>query len=456
MTTFEKFGDPALGCEPYWYQGYPSAYYGPSHEVFRRKCRDFVEAEVRPHLEEWIAKKAYPLELHQKALAAGLPTAGLQKDVQARYPPAVVPAEGFDAFHELIYLDELAAVGPGGALGQCGINSMALPPVLFAGSPLVQSQVVDEVIQGRKNISLAISEPSAGSDVANLRTSAVLEKDVYVVNGQKKWITGGHMADFFTLAVRTGKAGPGGISLLLVDAKTPGFRVRKMDMQFDSCHGTTFLDFEDVRVPKSNLIGQEGQGFMYLLLNFNHERFVISASTCRFARLCYAEALKYSLRRKTFGKPLYEHQMIRWKLAEMLRQVEALHDYNERVAFQYKCGVPDAKLGAQCGMLKVFASKTFEYCAREASQVFGGSSLVRDGPGKLVERLYREVRASAISGGSEEVLLDLAARQAIGQSLRQEKQLHSKPKRSPEGKDSQDVIPQPTRASDAEAPKSKL
>ena len=100
-------------------------------------------------LQDWLAKKAYPLEMHVKALAAGLPTAGLQKDVQQRYPKEVVPAGGFDAFHELIYLDELAAVGPGGPLGQCGINSMALPPVLFAGKPDVQAQVVDEVIQGR-------------------------------------------------------------------------------------------------------------------------------------------------------------------------------------------------------------------------------------------------------------------------------------------------------------------
>merc|ERR1712151_1195932 len=145
----------------------------------------------------------------------------------------------------------------------------------------------------------------------------------------------------------------------------------------------------------------------------NHERFVISCSTCRYSRLCYSDSLKYAVRRKTFGKPLAEHQMIRWKLAEMLRQIEAVHDMNERIAFQYKAGVPDASLGTQCALLKVMASKTFEYCAREAAQVFGGSSIVREGPGKLVERLYREVRASAIPGGSEEILLDFAARQAI-------------------------------------------
>lgn len=133
------------------------------------------------------------MELHEKALASGLPTAGLQKDVQERYGAGVVPEGGFDALHELIYLDELAAAGPGGALGQCGINSMALPPVLFAGTAEVQGLVVQEVLQGRKNICLAISEPTAGSDVANIATTAVKEQEHYVVNGQKKWITGGHL-----------------------------------------------------------------------------------------------------------------------------------------------------------------------------------------------------------------------------------------------------------------------
>eukprot|EP00930_Biecheleria_cincta_P046965 TRINITY_DN32488_c0_g1_i1.p1 TRINITY_DN32488_c0_g1~~TRINITY_DN32488_c0_g1_i1.p1 ORF type:complete len:432 (-),score=69.18 TRINITY_DN32488_c0_g1_i1:37-1332(-) len=426
-SAMAPFGDQTPGCEPYWYQGYPSSYYSKSHEVFRAKCRAFVDAEIRPHLEGWLQRReVYPLELHAKALAAGLPTAGLAKDVQSRYPSSMVPEGGFDPFHELIYLDELAAVGPGGALGQCGINSMALPPVLFAGSKEVQSMVVDDVISGRKNISLAISEPTAGSDVANIRATAVREGDSYRVNGQKKWITGGHIADFFTLAVRTGGAGNKGLSLLLVDARSPGIDVRKMETQFDTCHGTTFLTLDDVRVPAANLIGEEGRGFMYLLLNFNHERLVISVGTCRMSRLCYSESLKYAVRRKTFGKPLTEHQMIRWKLGEMLRQIEALQDYCERVAFQYKSGVPDARLGTQCGLLKVMASKTFEYCAREASQIFGGSALVREGPGRLVERLYRDVRGSAIPGGSEEVLLDLAARQAIAAAAAPEKVSRSK------------------------------
>ncbi|CAK0788027.1 unnamed protein product [Prorocentrum cordatum] len=262
----------------------------------------------------------------------------------------------------------------------------------------------------------AVSTPSAAAPPARGRL-APPRGGAYRVSGQKKWITGGHVADFLTLAVRTG-AGSKGISLLLADTSAPGIEIRKMETQFDTCHGTTFITLDNVLIPEENLIGKEGAGFNYLLLNFNHERLVISVSTCRFARLCYTEALRYSMRRKTFGKPLSEHQMIRWKLAEMLRQVEALHDYNERVAFQYKAGVPDSRLGSQCALLKVQASKTFEYCAREASQVFGGASVVREGPGRVVERLYREVRAQAIPGGSEEILLDLAARQAIASAVK--------------------------------------
>eukprot|EP00929_Paragymnodinium_shiwhaense_P114775 TRINITY_DN83281_c0_g1_i1.p1 TRINITY_DN83281_c0_g1~~TRINITY_DN83281_c0_g1_i1.p1 ORF type:complete len:437 (-),score=92.62 TRINITY_DN83281_c0_g1_i1:234-1544(-) len=414
----ERFGDQAPGCEPYWYQGFPSPHYGQSHKALREKTRKFVEEEIRPHVDTWISGyqsgklSSYPLELHQKAFARGLPCSGLAQSVQRRYPSRMVPEGGFDAFHELIYLDELANV-PGGAMGQCGINSMAIPPVMFAGSPMLQDLVADSVIDGTKNISLAISEPSAGSDVANIRCTAQREGDFYRVNGQKKWITGGHMADFFSLVVRTGGAGGSGLSVLLVDAKTPGIKIRKMETQFDTCHGTTFIEFDNVMVPVNRLIGEEGKGFKYILLNFNHERFVIAVEACRFARLCYSESLKFAMRRKTFGKPLTEHQVIRWKLAEMLRVTDSLYDGNERIAYQYKMGATDMSMGTMCALQKVAASKALELCAREASQIFGGSSIVKEGAGKLVERIYRNVRAEAIPGGSEEILLDLAARQSI-------------------------------------------
>jgi alkylation response protein AidB-like acyl-CoA dehydrogenase len=409
--SFEKFGNPIPFTEPYWYQGFHSPYYTANHAAFRAKVRAFVESELKPHVDEWLeAGNGYPRELHEKAYAAGI--GGL---IYPREYGGTQPSD-FDPFYELIMIDEMARMGGAHVLGQGAINSMALPPIIHHGSDYLKQLVVKDVVQGKKMICLAISEPHAGSDVAGIRCTAVRQGDDYVVNGQKKWITGGTMADYFTTAVRTGDDGFGGISLLLIERSRPGVNVRKMKTQFDTTHSTTFVTFEDVRVPAKNLIGPENGGFMLILYNFNHERFVISAGTCRAARLCYEEAITYALTRKTFGKRLVDHQVIRAKLAEMARQIECLHDNVERVAYQYKMGVPDMKMGAQCAFLKVQASKTFEFCAREASQIFGGSAIVREGRGRLVERLYREVRASAIPGGSEEILLDAAMRMTVAQA----------------------------------------
>lgn len=210
--------------------------------------------------------------------------------------------------------------------------------------------------------------------------------------------------------MRTGGAGAAGISLLLIPADTPGIHIRKMATQFDSCHGTTFIDLDNVRVPVDNLLGELNQGFKLLVYNFNHERWLIAIGSCRGARICYEEAFKYALRRHTFGKKLADHPLIRFKLAEMTRQIESLHDFCERIAYAFSKGMPDTALGIQCALLKLQASKTFEYCAREAAQIFGGNSIIKEGAGKIVERLNREVRGQAIPGGSEEILGDLAIR----------------------------------------------
>lgn len=242
--------------------------------------------------------------------------------------------------------------------------------------------------------------------------------DHYIVSGQKKWITGGLLGDWFTLAVKTGgpKDGIMGTSLLLLDRDLPGVAIRKMEKQNDSVHHITFITLDDVRVPVDRLIGEENQGFMYLMHNFNHERWIIAIQGARCARTCYSEAMKYAMQRKVFGKPLIENQVVRFKLAEMARWIEAVYDTCERIGYQYQTGVSDMQLGGHCALLKVNASKCMEYCAREASQIFGGSSVVKEGKGKVIERLYRNVRLFAIPGGSEEVLLDFAIRQGYSRS----------------------------------------
>jgi alkylation response protein AidB-like acyl-CoA dehydrogenase len=367
-------------------------------------------------VEGWIAAKNYPMrELHTAAAAEGIST--------VMYPKEVGGTKSKDVFFELILVDELARVG-GGVLGQLSIDSMAVPPLLHALDTCpIARQVVEDVVAGHATVALAISEPAAGSDVANIEATAERDGDSYLVNGSKKWITGGLTADYFTTLVRTGGPGFAGLSLLLIDARTPGIRVRRMETQFDSAHNTSFVTFDNVRVPANHLIGAEGAGALLILENFNHERFVIAVGACRAARLCYEDAMQYALRRRTFGKLLVQHDVILTKLADMARQVEQLQDQCDRVAHWITEGIPDSRMGEHCALLKVNASRTLEFCAREAAQIFGGAAIVKEGQGRRIERAYRSVRASAIPGGSEEILLLYAMRTA---AKRAQKKLKAK------------------------------
>jgi len=299
-----------------------------------------------------------------------------------------------------------------GVIASCFLAcSIGLPPILNVGSQAMKDRVARDIITGQKMIALAITEPWAGSDVAAIQTTAVLSSDGthYIVNGQKKFITNGGYADFFTTAVRTGKEGMGGISLLLIERDMPGFTIRRLKTQGWASSSTTHLLFENVKVPVKNLIGKENHGFRAIMINFNHERWVGIVKTIRGCRSCIEEAIKYARLRKTFGKRLVEHQVIRHKIAEMARLTETAFALLETLTFQMQNGID---VSALLALLKVHATKTLEFCAREASQVIGGNSFLKTGPGAIVERIYRDVRVAAIGGGSEEIMLDLAMRQS--------------------------------------------
>merc|ERR1719322_53766 len=308
---------------------------------------------------------------------------------------------------------------------------IGLPPVLKWATPEVKAEVAGPVLRAEKVICLAITEPTAGSDVANLRCSAKLEGDHYLLNGEKKWITNGIFAEYFTVACRTGGPGMGGISLLLVERGMPGLTTRKMKCSGVWSSGTTYITLDDVKVPKCNLLGKENKGFQYIMQNFNHERFGICAMTNRFSRVCIEESLKFANKRKTFGKTLIQHPVTRWKIAEMARLVESTHAWLENLTYQMQTMhhmEATMKLGGSTALLKVQCTKVFEYCAREAAQIFGGLSYTRGGQGEKVERLSREVRAMAVPGGSEEVMLDLGIRQTKKLTDMAQKILASTPK----------------------------
>lgn len=418
-VNVETFGDMNAFGDPSWYQAFNNpGYYNETHKKLRAMVRQYVEEEVIPNVYEWDEAGEIPREAYLRIGSLGwLPI------VVGRPWPKQYIGEcplGFepDYFHELIVHDELARCGSGGFMwGIAGGLTIGMPPVLKWGRPEVKARVAPGVLKAENVICLAITEPMAGSDVANLRASAVKKDDHYLVNGEKKWITNGIFADYFTVAVRTGslKDGMKGLSLLLVERDMPGVTTRKMKCSGVWSSGTTYITLEDVKVPLANLIGKEGKGGEMMMSNFNHERFGFCVMSNRFSRVCLEESLKFATKRKTFGKPLIEHAVIRWKLAEMARMVEATHAWLEHTTYQLqtmKHEEATMKLGGTTALLKVQCTKVFEYCAREAAQIFGGLAYSRGGQGEKVERLNREVRAMAVPGGSEEVMLDLGIRQS--------------------------------------------
>lgn len=415
----ELFGDAVPFGDPAWYQSYNSQYYNDTHRALRKQFREFTEEHLMGNIHEWDEAGQIPQEIYHKAGDMGVLALCIGRPWPTAYvgpcPWGIEP----DYFHELVLYDELCRVASAGFIwGIAGGTTIGLPPVYHRASQEVRERIVPDVLKGRKVICLAITEPTAGSDVANIRTTAVKspEGDHYIVNGEKKWITNGVFADYFTVAVRTGDKGMSGISMLVVERSMPGVTTRKMKCSGVWSSGTTYITFEDVKVPVGNLIGKEGKGFRYIMENFNHERFGICAMSNRFSRVCVEESVKFANKRKTFGKALVEHPVIRWKIAEMARQVEATHNWIEWVTYQLntmKGMEATMKMGGQTALLKVQCTKVFEYCAREAAQIFGGLSYTRGGQGEKVERLSREVRAMAVPGGSEEVMLDLGIRQTL-------------------------------------------
>ncbi|ROV93473.1 hypothetical protein VSDG_06789 [Cytospora chrysosperma] len=420
--ALEPFGDQIPFSDPSWYQGFHSPYFNESHAALRAEVRQWVESEIEPYVTEWDEKKEVPpaiyKEMGRRGYLAGLLGTAYPKEYASSSIKSV-PPEQWDLFHEMLITDELSRVGSGGfvwnVIGGFGIGC---PPLVKFGKKALKDRILPGILSGDKRICLAITEPDAGSDVANLTCEAKLSEDGkhYIVNGEKKWITNGIWSDYFTTAVRTGGPGMNGVSLLLIEREQGGVSTRRMDCQGVWSSGTTYITFEDVKVPVENLLGKENQGFRVIMTNFNHERVGIIIQCLRFSRVCFEESVKYANKRKTFGKKLIEHPVIRLKLAHMARQIEASYNWLENLIFQCeKMGETEAmlRLGGPIAGLKAQSTVTFEFCAREASQIFGGLSYSRGGQGAKVERLYRDVRAYAIPGGSEEIMLDLSMRQSM-------------------------------------------
>ena len=382
-----------------------------SHKEFRKEIREWVEREVCPHIDDWEENGTIPRELHVKAAKERFYTVGIPKEFGGHDDGQ------FDMFHRMIICEELVRCGSLGFAAALLTWGIGLPPIFRWGSDYLKQKVVPAVANGSKLICLCITEPWGGSDVAAVRTSAKEEGDYFIVSGNKTFITTGCRADYFTVAVRTGSSGLGGVSLLLLEKGMPGITTTPMKKMGWLCSDTAIITFDNVKVPKKNLIGQKNKGFFYIMQNFNYERISMSANCVAASRVCIEEAIAYGRQRKTFGKPLVANQGIRWKIMEVIKEIEAAQALLDSCAWSLdesnkNKSHSDPLLIAKLSMLKLKSTRVLEYAAREACQVLGGKSFIRGGRAGKVERIYREVRVMAIGGGSEEIMLELASRQA--------------------------------------------
>jgi len=373
-------------------------YFDPSHQLVRDSVRRFVEREILPDIDQWEEAESFPRELYLKAGAAGILGIG--------YPETLGGSHEGDVFAKVAASEELMRCGSGGLVAGLGSLDIGLPPIVKWARAEVRERVVPPVLSGEKISALAVTEPGGGSDVANLQTRAVRDGDFYRVRGSKTFITSGVRADFYTVAVRTGAPGFGGISLLLIEKGTPGFTVgRQLKKMGWWASDTAELFFDDCRVPVGNLIGAENMGFACIMGNFQSERLALALMANMTSQLALEESLKWARQREAFGKPIGKFQVIKHRLAEMATALEVSREFTYRQAAKMAAGQSVIK---EISMAKNFATDTSDRITTEAVQILGGLGYMRE---SLVERLYRDNRILSIGGGTREVMNEIISKQ---------------------------------------------
>jgi alkylation response protein AidB-like acyl-CoA dehydrogenase len=369
------------------------------HDQLRESIRRFVERELTPHAEEW-ERTTFPDSVLQRMGELGF--LGLAM-------PEEYGGQGGDYYCSIVLAEEMARSMSGGtALGVAVQTDMAMPPIRLFGSEEQKQEWLVPAIRGEKILCLGITEPDAGSDVAGIKTSAVRDGDDFVINGSKTYITNGHRADVIVLVAKTDReAGHNGISLFLVDMNLPGViresRLAKLGMHASD---TALLAFQDVRVPASAMLGQEGKGFYHIGNQLQGERLVGAAQVVAWAQVAFDRTFQYAQERSAFGRPIADFQVTRHKFANMAVQIEAARQLVYTTAWRYAGGEYPVR---EIAMAKVLATRTVCDVADECIQIHGGNGYTRE---YVVERIWRDQRVSRIGGGTDEIMLDV-----IGKSL---------------------------------------
>ncbi|MCZ8240038.1 MAG: acyl-CoA dehydrogenase family protein [Leptospiraceae bacterium] len=364
------------------------------HNQFREMAKKFFETEVKPFHEEWEKAHIVPKEVWKKAGANGL----LCPDVPEEYG-----GSGADFLYNIIIIEESSKVGNSGFFISLH-NDVIAPYITTYGNEEQKKKWLPKCISGESILAVAMTEPGAGSDLKGIRTSAVDKGDHFVVNGQKTFISNGQLADLIVTAV---KHDNGTISLLMIEEGMKGFeRGRNLDKIGLKAQDTSELYFNDVIVPKENLLGKQGQGFRYLMMKLAQERLVLAVAAVEATRLVHNITLKYIKERQAFGKKIGSFQNTKFKMAEMATELEMAQVFCDQAVMTHMKGVNTT---VEASMAKWYATEMQKRHTDECLQFFGGYGYMMEYP---IARAYIDARIQTIYAGTTEIMKEI-----IGRSL---------------------------------------
>lgn len=381
-----------------------SYYFTQEHEIFRESLRKFLEKEVIPYIDEWEAQQQVPKSLWKKF--------GDQGFLGLHYSPEYGGA-GLDFFYTVVFCEEISKVFSGGfGVIPTVTQYMSSTYIYKYGSEDLKQKYLVPVIRGEMISAIGITEPGAGSDVANIQTRAVRQGDYYIINGQKTFISNGYYGDYVVLVVKTKpEAGIHGISLIVVDLDSPGITKNKLKKLGWHASDTAELFFDNVKVPVSNLIGEEGQGFFYLMEGLQLERLVGAIGTIAGVEHLISYTLDYMARRHAFGRPINKFQVLRHRMAQLHAECEVLKEYVYYCSRLHNDGRYAVR---ECSIAKLLTTELANKAAYECLQMFGGYGYIED---YKVARVYRDVRILTIGGGTSEIMREIIAKMLIDDKI---------------------------------------
>ena len=379
-----------------------SMYFSEEHEAFRSSFKDFLQKEVVPHIEKWEKTGVIDRFIWEKFGEMGY--FGLST-------PEAYGGLDLDLFYTVIFLEELQKINSGGFAAAIWAHEyLAMTHLNEEASETIKQKYLIPSVEGKMVGCLCITEPFGGSDVAGMRSTAIKKGDTYVLNGSKTFITNGVYSDYLIVAAKTNPSDKHkGISLFVVDRKTPGISATKLDKLGWRASDTGEIAFDNVEIPLENILGEEGKGFPYIMQHFASERLIMGVNAHARAEYALEYAIKYMGERVAFGKSLDQFQALRHNIAEMASKIDMCKEYNYSIAKRLNDGLYVVK---EASMSKLLSTKMADEVIYDALQMLGGYGYMEEYP---MARLFRDSRLGPIGGGTSEILKEIIAKIVLDQ-----------------------------------------